>query len=188
MLLSAVSLCATGDLNPGDLVLMKLHDYWPGRIVEEKNGGYVVEYLEYGGSYEDLKPEQIIPLKYEYSLGEWALTDWTNRLPVRGSGFPAGRFSGTKAIRPGAILPSRINSGRWKSLKPVAISISVFLCPKGMSGGKTHRNSSAINPYQAAAPANNHQGPLQTNLTPEWVKKKVFDISLPALPMDMVFS
>ncbi len=69
---------AAQTFSPGDPVLVKLHDYHVGNIVERSGTQYKVSIGSLSSSVRLLPPAQLIPLKKDWAIGDWILTDWTN--------------------------------------------------------------------------------------------------------------
>lgn len=64
--------------SPGDQVLVKLHDYHVGSVVERSGTQYKVSIGSQTSSTRLLTASQLIPLRKDWAIGDWILTDWTN--------------------------------------------------------------------------------------------------------------
>jgi len=81
--------------SPGDPVLVKLHDYHVGSILERSGTQYKVSIGSQSSSVRLLPPAQLIPLRKDWAIGDWILTDWTNeRIFIRAQivHVEAGRY------------------------------------------------------------------------------------------------
>lgn len=65
-------------LAAGDPVLLKLQDYHVATFVEKRGNLYLVNQSNVASRAELINPSRVIPLKKVWTVGEWALTDWTN--------------------------------------------------------------------------------------------------------------
>lgn len=66
------------NFSKGDPVLVKLHDYHVGKIVEKSGDKYRVDIYAQTGDYPLVSTSLLIPLKKTWVIGDWILTDWTN--------------------------------------------------------------------------------------------------------------
>ena len=90
-----VSAVPAQSYSPGDPVLVKLHDYHVGSIVERSGTQCKVAIGSLPSSARLLPPSQLIPLVKDWAIGDWILTDWTNeRIFIRAQivHVEAGRY------------------------------------------------------------------------------------------------
>lgn len=66
------------NLLPGDEILLKLHDYHVATVVGKRGENYLVNLNSQTSRDQMVSAAQVIPLKKDWKVGDWILTDWTN--------------------------------------------------------------------------------------------------------------
>jgi hypothetical protein len=77
-LLFLVATLSAQTLSTGDPVLIKLHDYHAATFIEKRGELFLVNRYS-DPAYAELVPAaRLIPLRKDWAVGEWVLSDWTN--------------------------------------------------------------------------------------------------------------